>query len=189
MSVEEPLRVPASPWALFVAFTRLALQGFGGVLPVARYELVEHQRWLSNEEFAGLISICQVMPGPNVVNLALMLGHRYFGLRGAFAAFAGMMALPTVIVMAMVLAYSEIAKHPVAAQALRGMGAVSAGLVTATALKLMPALRKNPMGLAVALGLAAAAIAGVLWLHLPLLVIVLSLGGLGMWMAWKGLAA
>ena len=185
---EEPLRAPASPWAMFLAFTRLALQGFGGVLPVARYELVEHQRWLSNEEFAGLISLCQVMPGPNVVNMALMMGHRYFGLRGALASLAGMMLLPMVIVMAMVLAYSELAKHPVAAQALRGMGAVSAGLITATALKLMPALRRNPMGLPVALGLAAAALGAVLWLHLPLLAIVLSLGGLGMYLAWRGLA-
>jgi len=173
---------------MFLAFTRLALQGFGGVLPVARYELVEHQRWLTNEEFAGLISICQVMPGPNVVNLALMLGHRFFGMRGAFASFAGMMGVPTVIVMAMVLGYNELAKHPVAAQALRGMGAVSAGLVVATALKLMPALRKNPMGMVVALGLAAAAVVAVLWLHLPLLLIVLCLGGLGMVLAWRGLA-
>jgi hypothetical protein len=68
---------------LFRAFNRLALQGFGGVLPVAQRELVERQRWLSREQFVETLSLGQVLPGPNIVNLALMIGDRFFGLRGA----------------------------------------------------------------------------------------------------------
>ena len=85
---------PRSPRELFVTFNRLALQGFGGVLAVAQRELVERERWLSQAEFVEMLAISQVLPGPNVVNLALMLGDRYFGLRGALAALAGMLLVP-----------------------------------------------------------------------------------------------
>ena len=80
---------PPSPAALFRAFNRLALQGFGGVLPVAQRELVDRLRWLSLEQFLALLSLSQVLPGPNIVNLGLILGDRFFGWRGGLAAMAG----------------------------------------------------------------------------------------------------
>ncbi|MGE4377314.1 MAG: chromate transporter, partial [Burkholderiaceae bacterium] len=80
---------PRDPADLFWSFTWLALQGFGGVVAVVQRELVEKKRWLSAEEFVESWAVAQIMPGPNVVNLALMVGDRYFGLRGAFAAMAG----------------------------------------------------------------------------------------------------
>ena len=70
---------------LFLTFNRLALQGFGGVLAVAQRELVERKRWLTREQFVEMLALSQVLPGPNIVNLALMLGDRFFGLRGAVA--------------------------------------------------------------------------------------------------------
>ncbi|MBV5336935.1 MAG: chromate transporter, partial [Deltaproteobacteria bacterium] len=79
---------PTSLLDLFVSFTLLALQGFGGVLAVVQRELVERKRWLSKEEFIEEWAVAQIMPGPNVVNLALMIGGRYFGLRGALTALA-----------------------------------------------------------------------------------------------------
>src|SRR4051812_1765838 len=88
---DPPVR-PSSPGHIFRVFNRLALQGFGGVLPVAQRELVERERWLSREQFIELLSVAQVLPGPNVVNLALMFGDRYFGWRGGLAALAGMLA-------------------------------------------------------------------------------------------------
>ena len=78
--------LPGSKTELFLAFNRLALQGFGGVLAVAQVELVERRGWLTRAEFVELLSASQVLPGPNVVNLALMLGDRWFGTRGAVAA-------------------------------------------------------------------------------------------------------
>jgi chromate transporter len=95
---------PASPGDLFFTFTRLALQGFGGVLAVAQQELVERKRWLTRQEFVEMLALAQVLPGPNVVNLALMFGDRFFGLRGALAAVSGMLAVPMVIVMALTAA-------------------------------------------------------------------------------------
>src|SRR5690606_24564546 len=85
---------PASLTALFVAFSRLALQGFGGVLAVAQRELVDRRTWLTRHEFIELYAVAQLLPGPNVVNLSLMIGDRYFGWRGALAAVSGMLLAP-----------------------------------------------------------------------------------------------
>ena len=86
-SSEAPQRPqPRSLSDLFFSFTVLALQGFGGVLAVVQRELVEKKRWLTREEFVEDWAVAQIMPGPNVVNLSLMIGDRYFGLRGALAA-------------------------------------------------------------------------------------------------------
>ena len=125
----------------------LALQGFGGVLAVVPRELVENKRWMTKEEFIEEWAVAQIMPGPNVINLGIMIGARYFGLRGALAALAGMLTFPLLVVLALALVYAQFAANPNVAGALRGMGAVAAGLITATGLKLLPALRRNVMGL------------------------------------------
>lgn len=178
---------PASLWALFWAFSRLALQGFGGVLAVAQRELVERLGWMTREDFVESLAIAQVLPGPNVVNISLMIGDRFFGLRGAFTALAGMLLFPSVLVLLMAAAYSHLAAHPVVASALRGMGAVSAGLIIATGVKLLPSLRHSAMGPVLAFGLAALTFGAIVWLRLPLPWLVLGLGAVGMALAWWGL--
>src|SRR6188768_3400933 len=100
---DEPRPQPKSLTDLFVSFTLLALQGFGGVLAVVQRELVEKKRWMTREEFVEEWAVAQIMPGPNVVNLSLMLGSRYFGLTGAMAALAGMLTVPLLVVLALAL--------------------------------------------------------------------------------------
>ena len=94
-----------------------------------------------------MLALGQVLPGPNVVNIALMFGDRFFGLRGAFAALAGMLAVPLVIVLCLTAAYAEFSRIAIVSGALRGMGAVAAGLILSTAIKLMGTLRTNRLGL------------------------------------------
>src|SRR5689334_10960907 len=118
MPEAEPSRPrPRNCAELFIVFSRLALQGFGGVLPIAQRELVERTGWLTSQEFAESLSIGQVLPGPNVVNLSLMVGDRYFGLRGALAALAGMLLLPTALVLLLAALYSGLADLPAVAGA------------------------------------------------------------------------
>jgi chromate transporter len=100
-----------------------------------------------------------------------------------------MFVLPSVLVLSMAALYGSVSLHPVVGNALRGMGSVSAGLILATGLKLLPAVRRNPMGRAMAALLALATLAAVVWLRLPLPWLVLLLGGLGMAAAWRGLKA
>lgn len=171
-----------------MAFNNLALQGFGGVLPVAQRELVERRHWMRREDFVELLAVSQVLPGPNIVNLALMYGDRMFGLRGAFAAAAGLLLVPLVIVLLLAALYAQFAQVPAVAGALRGMGAVAAGLVVSTALKLGSTLRGNPMGRPLALALAGVTIAAVAWLRWPLVWVLVGLGSLASAVVWKKLA-
>lgn len=181
-----PLAQPASPGELFRAFNALALQGFGGVLPVAQRVLVEQRRWLSPEQFVETLSLAQVLPGPNIINLALMIGDRFFGLRGAFASLAGLLLAPLLIVLVLAALYGQLARLPAVAGALRGMGAVAAGLVVATALRLAPTLKSSALGLPVAALLVVLCTLGIAWLRLPLVWVVLGLGGVGMAVAaWR----
>lgn len=172
----QPLARPRSVIELFTAFTALALQGFGGVLAVAQRVLVEQHRWLTREDFIEILAIGQVLPGPNVVNMSLMIGDRFFGWRGALAALAGMMGVPLVIVLALAAVYTHYAADPVVAGALKGMGAVAAGMIVGTALKLTPVLRTNPMGRTACLLIMALGFVGIALLHLPLLRALLVLG-------------
>ena len=181
------LRRPASCGELFRVFNRLALQGFGGVLPVAHRELVERQRWVSAPQFVELLTIGQVLPGPNIVNISIMLGDRFFGWRGALAATAGLLALPLLIVLALAAAYQQFAANALVAGALRGMGAVAAGLVVGTAVKLSRTLKTNPLGLPASYALGAATLGMVGFLRWQMVGVVLGLGSLGMALAWHRL--
>jgi chromate transporter len=184
-----PTARPASLSELFLAFTRLALQGFGGVLAVAQVELVERQGWLTKAEFLELFSAAQVLPGPNIVNLAVMMGDRWFGWRGAVAATAGLLLAPSAIVLVLTLAYRHWHHLPVVAGALRGMAAVAAGLILSTAFKLAPALRRHVMGKWACLALGLAAFLAVAVARWPLPWVVLGVGGVGMAWAYRCLGA
>lgn len=147
MPENQPLQQPRSKTDLFVSFTWLALQGFGGVLAVVQRELVEKKRWMTQAQFVEDWAVAQILPGPNVVNFCLMIGGRYFGLGGALASLAGLLLAPLAVVLLLAMTFEGVSDAPWAQGALRGMGAVAAGLIAATGIKLMSALKHNPMGL------------------------------------------
>ncbi|MGF6347316.1 chromate transporter [Variovorax sp. W2I14] len=179
---------PRSPRDLFVSFTWLALQGFGGVLAIVQREMVEKKKWLTPEQFLEDWAVAQVMPGPNVINLALMIGDRYFGLRGAIAAVAGMLAIPLVVILALAVLYAHYAGNAQVAAALRGMGAVSGGLIAATGIKLIPQLRKHPLGFPVCLAFTALVFAAIAVFKVPLGWVLLVVGGVACVWTWKRIA-
>ena len=173
---------------LFWSLTFLALQGFGGVLAVVQRELVEKRQWLSNEEFMEDWAVAQIMPGPNVINLSIMLGERYFGWRGALVGACGMLTVPMLLVIGLTLIYAQFASHPAVAGALRGMGAVAAGLVLGTGIKLSVGLVGHPLPLWLGWGLALAAFGMMVWLQWPLWWVLPIVGGLGCALTWSRLA-
>lgn len=185
MSVPRDLTRPRSCTEIFIAFSLLAMQGFGGVLAIAQRELCERRRWLTKDEFVELLSIGQVLPGPNVCNLALMAGDRWFGTRGACAALAGMVAAPLAIALAVMALYAQFAEHPLVAGALRGMGAVAAGLVLGTAIKLAEPLRRSVLGGPTTVLLGAACFVAIVVLRWPLVWVLLALGPLACALAWR----
>lgn len=179
---------PTSPGDLFVSFTVLALQGFGGVLAVVQRELVEKKRWLTADEFLEDWAVAQVLPGPNVINLAVMIGDRYFGFRGAAAAFAGMLTVPLFVILALAVLYAHFAGNPQVAGALRGMGAVAGGLIAATGIKLVPQLRKHPLGFGLAIAFTVAVFLAIAVARIPLGWVLLALGGTACVLTWRRIA-
>lgn len=169
---------PKSKTDLFWSFTVLALQGFGGVLTVVQRELVDKKQWLTLEEFVEDWAVAQIMPGPNVVNLCLMIGGRCFGLAGALSALAGLLLAPTLVVLLLAAAVAGVADTGVAQGMLRGMGAVSAGLIAAVGIKLMGALKSNPMGRLSCTLIGAITFVTIGLLRLPLAWVLLTLGPL-----------
>jgi chromate transporter len=184
---EAPLARPKSLTDLFLSFTWLALQGFGGVLAIAQRELVENKRWMTKEEFIEEWAVAQIMPGPNVINLGITLGWRYFGWRGAIIAVVGMIAVPLLVVLALALVYAQFSTNLHVAGALRGMGAVAAGLIVATGLKLMPALQKNVLGVTLSAVFGIGTFAAVAIFRLPLAWVLVGLGAVACTLAWRRL--
>lgn len=126
-----------SPSNLFITFTLIGLSGFGGVLPWARRTLVEEKKWLSAQEFNSILGVCQIVPGPNIVNLAVCVGERFGGMRGAFAAVTGLMLAPMVVVILLALIYDQYGQFERIQGMLRGISAVGVGLIAATGFKML----------------------------------------------------
>lgn len=156
-------------------------------MAIAQRELVDKKQWLTSAQFVEDWAVAQVLPGPNVVNLSLMIGDRYFGVRGGMVALAGMLSLPLVIVLLLAALFSGVSDSVAVQGALRGMGAVAAGMIVATGLRLLSALKGNVLGITLSRGLAAVTFVAIALLRLPLIWVLLGLGGLGALWAYRQL--
>ena len=167
--------------ALFMGFLSIGLRGFGGVLPWARLMIVEERRWLTEAEFAELYSLCNLLPGPNVVNVSVALGARFHGVSGSVAAFTGLMAMPLLIVLALGALYEQYRTLPALEPLLHNLRATAAGLVLAAGCKMArPYVRKK---LAVAVALVAFVAVGLL--HWPLVWVVPALVPMSLLLHWR----
>jgi chromate transporter len=166
---------------IFAAFLEMTLSGFGGVLAWAHRTLVERRRWLGEREFNALLGLCQVLPGGNILNVAVFVGDRFHGLRGVGAALAGLLIAPFVLVLLAGNLVTNPAVDQITMPALRGAAPVVAGMVLATGLKMARTYRALPRAWLVA-GLTLLAI-GVL--QLPLVLVVAIVGPLSIALAWR----
>jgi chromate transporter len=162
---------PVSLAALFVAFLTVSLCGFGGGLVWARRIAVEQRRWLSEEEFADIVSLCQFMPGPNILGIAVCIGARARGAVGTIAAISGFLVIPWGVGLSLGVLYLEYAHLPVLRNILGGVAATAAGLLVATGIRLLLPYRRRPA----AWLFAALAFALMAFSKLPLLVILFGL--------------
>ncbi|MBS0223047.1 MAG: chromate transporter [Proteobacteria bacterium] len=169
-SGDAPLRTVGKA-ELFLGFLKIGLLGFGGIAPWARHVIVEERRWLSEKEFASVLGVGQILPGPNTMNAAVLIGDRFQGVIGVLLCLVGQMALPLVIVTTLGIAYERFASVPEVQAGLVGAAAGAAGLVLGTAIKMVRRLKPTPPALAISL-LAFAAV-GIMQWPLPLVVVVL----------------
>src|SRR5579883_1787223 len=125
--------------ALFFAFAKMSLAGFGGVLPFARRAIVEQHRWMSADEFNETFALCHFLPGPNIVNLSFVFGSRFRGLKGGLAAFLGLVGPP----MGLAALYAHFGDIPVLRRVLAGISCAAVGLLVATVFRMMMPLLKR----------------------------------------------
>jgi chromate transporter len=181
MSTETPA-ARITPFALFVAFTRITMTSFGGALFWSRRALVERYRWLSEQEFVELLALAQMLPGATGVNLAVVIGYRFGGWRGAAASLAGFLAAPCVIITVLGALHAHYGSLPLVKSALAGMSAVAVGLLLATAVRVATVLQRRWRPWVLVL-LAFTAVGVMRW---PFLAVVGVLAPVSIFASWKG---
>jgi chromate transporter len=170
-----PELAPSTPpglIALFVAFAKMSLAGFGGVLVWARRGIVDQHRWMTANEFNETFALCHFLPGPNVVNLSVVFGSRFRGIPGALAAFAGLLGPPVVIVTVLAALYARYGEIDALRRILAGISCAAVGLLISALFRMMMPLieRRDLIGLVI---LAAVFVAiGLLRLPLPAVLLV-----------------
>ena len=171
---EIPPLARASLGALFYEFLKISLLGFGGGIALTRRTAVERRRWLSDADFVDALTLCQFMPGPNVVGIAICVGTKTRGLAGAITTFVGFAAVPGAIGFAVAVLYLGQTQIPLVQSILNGISASAAGLMIGTGLRLLTPHRRDPR----VIGLAALAFAGLVIAKFQLLLLLLVLAPL-----------
>jgi chromate transporter len=170
--------------ALFASFLKMGLLGFGGVLPWARRVIVDERRWLDDRAFAELLGFCQVLPGPNVVNLAVIVGARTHGPQGALIGVTGILLVPVGLLLLIATFYASVASDVLVQNAIAGASAAAAGLIIGTALRLLIHARPPVRGLLV--GAAAFLTVGVLqWPLLWVIAVLVPVALVAEWQATR----
>jgi chromate transporter len=134
---------PPSLIELFVAFARMSLAGFGGVLVFARRAIVDQHRWMTADEFNETFALCHFLPGPNIVNLSVVFGSRFRGIAGGFAAFAGLVGPPMVIATVLAAVYARYGEIDALRRILAGVACAAVGLLLSVVFKMMMPLIKK----------------------------------------------
>lgn len=150
VEVAPPSRPPVTTRALFMEFLKVGVSGFGGVLPFARRMLVEQRRWLTDRDFNEVLSLSQFLPGPNIVNVAVIVGRRFRGPVGSIAAALGLMLMPLAIVLLLAMLFAQFAQIEAVRGACTGVSAAASGLVLALALKMGKTIRQTPWQIGIA---------------------------------------
>jgi chromate transporter len=140
---ELPVKSPPSVPALFFAFARMSLAGYGGVLPFARRGIVEQHRWMTADEFNETFALCHFLPGPNIVNFSMVFGARLRGAVGGIAAFAGLLLPPMLVMTVLAALYMHFGEIESLRRILAGVACAAVGLLIATVLRMMMPLFKR----------------------------------------------
>lgn len=169
---ELPTSPPPGLIALFVAFAKMSLSGFGGVLVWARRGIVDQHHWMTADEFNETYALCHFLPGPNIVNLSVVFGSRFRGIPGGIAAFAGLVGPPVVIVTVLAALYARFGEVDALRRILAGVSCAAVGLLISVVFRMMmPLIRKRDLVAVVTLAAVFIAI-GLLRLPLPAVLLV-----------------
>ena len=164
-------KYPPSLVTLFIAFAKMSLAGFGGVLVWARRGIVDQHKWMTADEFNETFALCHFLPGPNIVNLTFVFGSRLRGLPGAVAAFSGLVGPPALIMVVMGVLYHRYGEIDALRRILSGVACAAIGLMLAVVFRMMTPLLKRRDVIALLLMVAVFVAIGIV--RLPLAAVLL----------------
>jgi chromate transporter len=189
VQARDPAAAPTAPaptiTELFVAFAKISLSGFGGVLAWARRMMVEERKWMTPEQFNEVYALCSFLPGGNIINFSIIIGGRFRGPLGSVVALAGLLGPPMILILIIGAIYAHYGDLPVLRRALIGVAAAAAGLMLATVAKMLQPLFRNRAVVGLAIALATfLAIAVMRW---PLPLVLLAIVPVSIAYAWSRL--
>lgn len=161
---------------LFTGFMKLGLLGFGGVLPLAHRMIVNNKQWLNSTEFTNLLGICQILPGGNIINMAVAIGYEFQGIKGAISSLIGLIFFPTIIVVLIYELYAQFQSIPTVKHMIEGLAAAAAGLLFAMGLKMLKPILKSYLTLFTIL----LTFVFMLWFKIPLALTLIILLGINL---------
>ncbi len=125
---------------LFRSFAWVGAVLFGGgyaMLPLLEREVVERRRWCTHAEISELYALAQVVPGVIAINTAMLVGHRYRGATGAAVAALGMVSVPVAVILVLASSFSVVSEWALLARLFAGLRPAVAGLLLATACRMV----------------------------------------------------
>jgi chromate transporter len=167
-------------WELFACFLKIGVTSFGGSTQAWIFRaIVEERKWLSETDFLAGLTIAQILPGANPVNLSLYTGQRLRGGLGALVATLGMVAPAICIVLLAGALYSRVAGFPLTHFLLIGIATVGLGATLAAGAKVARKIERRPAVMATGL----AVFIGVGVFHWSMVPVVAVLAPLSIWLA------
>jgi len=163
---------------IFWTFLVIGATSFGGgMVAYLRETLVARRRWLDDDQFIVALEIGQTLPGLNSTNISIIVGDSLRGAPGALAALLGIITPGTLILLAFGVIYGTQAESKSFAAVLDGAGAAAVGLLVAVTIQLG---RKELTGATDVL-LMLVTVAAVSVLHVPLVIVLLTVGAAAIW--------
>ena len=125
---------------IILSFMKIGILAFGGAyaaIPLIEKEIVEIQKWMTYEEFADLLALDELTPGPILINSATFVGMKVSGIAGAIAATIGCILPSCVISLIVFLIYRKYKKLSCMESALRTLKCMAIALIFSTLIKIV----------------------------------------------------
>ena len=180
MATPAPPR-PVSLATLYLLFFEIGALSFGGGLTAWTYrEVVERRKLMAEAEFLSGLTLAQVLPGINMVNLSVFVGQHLRGRAGAIAALGGLISVPFFAILFTASIYASLKSVPWLQDFLAGLAAAAVGLMMSMGVRAIRAVAMNKGQLAI-MGLVVVLVGVLRWPMIPVIVV---LAPISIFLAW-----
>jgi len=133
-------------WQLFLSYLKIGFFGFGGgyaMLSLIQNEVVVQHAWMTNAEFADIVAVSQITPGPIAINCATYTGYKQRGVPGAIVATAAMVLPSFLIILLISLFFEQLLRYEIVVKAFAGIRVAVAILIIQAAVKMIQKMMRK----------------------------------------------